>query len=1353
YSFLAEGTTNATWGGSTQGTLDDLAEQDNDIHEQSVGYSSTDRSIGEQSSPSSVVIGSSQQLRLSQLNNNSVNNNKDAMSQSHGSSRDMLSVSLDLAHMSASGNINTNHSNTTSIAGSVSQVPPRPASSNRSQRQSTASHNIWRKGSGDSGTAAPRAAWTPSSQQPRQENLCTAEELVSSNNLDTNNSSSSATLHNAGVTNTSSNINWWQQQALQLQQQLELTNNLYQSLLLDQGHQQQQHQHGNNLLPAVGSGNNMLPYWNFPPPPFLAPQPPAAGGHLLPTTDAYYQHLLAASQLQQQQMLLTTVNQCCHLLWLQQREIMALRAAIHSVSDSSIYFVSNQSTDASCSSSAITPTDKILRPMCATSNTTPIPNPNLTRLQQTATNPSITTFTPHQNLKLSYSGGLFQSPEDLTGSSGVTSAHSLPNLSQVTTSANSVFSPHQTDSFPTNAPLNNVTPSFNPTVPQTSTQSFPTGTLTLTFPMNNNVNFNNRPQQQPISSLIQCSAPQPGSGAPWLQQGGPGGNPGLLQNHTTPSPVPALNNQVPPGNRANNYWDNFRSYSRQNLLSTSTKSNEGISHSPSPLVDRSHNTLRSSVSQSSSFVTSTLQPSTSVLSQSIGTMYSAPEHNGTTICNMARKEKLNTEQYQSTQDNLSLPGPPHNNMSETTTLHYQLIGTPSSTCSPRSRNRHNSSSEFHLQPNISRSRAMSISQPQSSIPQDIQYQTPLPEVRALQETPHQLLSGHLNYSPVPEFQLQSSLAMESRNLSLGAQDIHAQHYPAESLSSYHNNQDVRGNEELELLHSLKSQGTKVIGINKKKNPKTSKTGICHSHQNCRAGHESTANTTDHKRQASNTLFEALSESVYSEVAALISANENRPHFLIQLFRDLQMISSDPLRQRTLQSIQEVVSRHLTSESTDARDSTESRQPQTENSQLIQNEVDVNRNTSVLSSDEETVKNEASHHMAESLRSTLIEQTGDSHCLSGKCGTSSGPQSIAESEEGAVALLPTSHSSSPNLPRNAVWSIKDEMSLPNELTGRVSKLDWEVQAVLVDLLPFLKSHLDDTCSTTLLERVRRLTLQLVPAQNIANSTQHSPQHTRLGCCYQGQLDALLEDALLKFQGCRLGDISEELLTVVAEVLLSELTFLRLVDTVSRGENTNEDSEECCKNPPMREYDLEEHSKNGSTPSHQPSESSQHFVTSERDNHTYNDPQEVTLGVEGYNGDLAEADQSHHEEAVSLLPDLETESTGAICIGEKDLIEIHNNQTESSGSCSVDNAVDATENDIIQADGLISERNGDFNNTEMEEEWEVEQDREQGLDRVPTRLSTEQQRPCSGRSSPERDVPELANHPLNQTDAPP
>ena len=37
--------------------------------------------------------------------------------------------------------------------------------------------------------------------------------------------------------------------------------------------------------------------------------------------------------------------------------------------------------------------------------------------------------------------------------------------------------------------------------------------------------------------------------------------------------------------------------------------------------------------------------------------------------------------------------------------------------------------------------------------------------------------------------------------------------------------------------------------------------------------------------------------------------------------------------------------------------------------------------------------------------------------------------------------------------------------------------------------------------------------------------------------------------------RLRDICEELLTVVAEVLLNELTFLRLVGTVSRGDSSS------------------------------------------------------------------------------------------------------------------------------------------------------------------------------------------------------
>ncbi|XP_046141499.1 uncharacterized protein LOC114876384 isoform X2 [Osmia bicornis bicornis] len=52
-----------------------------------------------------------------------------------------------------------------------------------------------------------------------------------------------------------------------------------------------------------------------------------------------------------------------------------------------------------------------------------------------------------------------------------------------------------------------------------------------------------------------------------------------------------LNNQVPPGNRANNYWDNFRSYSRQNLLSGNVKTMTDITSGP--IANASGNTVSS----------------------------------------------------------------------------------------------------------------------------------------------------------------------------------------------------------------------------------------------------------------------------------------------------------------------------------------------------------------------------------------------------------------------------------------------------------------------------------------------------------------------------------------------------------------------------------------------------------------------------------------------------------------------------------------------------------------------------------------------------------------------------------------
>lgn len=74
-----------------------------------------------------------------------------------------------------------------------------------------------------------------------------------------------------------------------------------------------------------------------------------------------------------------------------------------------------------------------------------------------------------------------------------------------------------------------------------------------------------------------------------------------------------------------------------------------------------------------------------------------------------------------------------------------------------------------------------------------------------------------------------------------------------------------------------------------------------------------ATSTNVRSKSTSKFFEALKENVRCEVSALIETNDLRPYFLIQLFRDLQlMCSSDPTRHQTLQSIQNMYNRYVES---------------------------------------------------------------------------------------------------------------------------------------------------------------------------------------------------------------------------------------------------------------------------------------------------------------------------------------------------------------------------------------------------------------------------------------------------------
>jgi pericentriolar material 1 protein len=61
------------------------------------------------------------------------------------------------------------------------------------------------------------------------------------------------------------------------------------------------------------------------------------------------------------------------------------------------------------------------------------------------------------------------------------------------------------------------------------------------------------------------------------------------------------------------------------------------------------------------------------------------------------------------------------------------------------------------------------------------------------------------------------------------------------------------------------------------------------------------------------LFEELRDTIYTEVASLISQNESRPQYLLQLFTQLQTMTSDLMRQRTLFALQEIAQSMLTPE--------------------------------------------------------------------------------------------------------------------------------------------------------------------------------------------------------------------------------------------------------------------------------------------------------------------------------------------------------------------------------------------------------------------------------------------------------
>ncbi|KAI7810667.1 putative pericentriolar material 1 protein [Triplophysa rosa] len=321
------------------------------------------------------------------------------------------------------------------------------------------------------------------------------------------------------------------------------------------------------------------------------------------------------------------------------------------------------------------------------------------------------------------------------------------------------------------------------------------------------------------------------------------------------------------------------------------------------------------------------------------------------------------------------------------------------------------------------------------------------------------------------------------------------------------------------------------------------------------------------------LFEALRETIYSEVATLISQNESRPHFLIELFHELQLLNTDYLRQRALYSLQDIVTRHLTEKSV-AEDQASSLGPAmwatgsqseltpseslaTSDNEASEKNVTIKSGSVVkkAADKENTTDNESLLSTSSNLEPFASDDLGNTviHLdkalarmreyermkLRAEFNTDNPENSPGATAAAAVSALTqgTSHSSA-------------DTHCPQIDT---QQLDRQIKAIMTEVIPFLKEHVGEVCSHQLLTSVRRMVLKL---------TQQNDESKEFVHFFHRQLGGILQDSLSKFVGRTLQDCGEDLLVEISEILFNELAFFKLMQDLDQNTSKSKQRTKKC-----------------------------------------------------------------------------------------------------------------------------------------------------------------------------------------------
>ncbi|NWR01979.1 PCM1 protein, partial [Paradoxornis webbianus] len=312
------------------------------------------------------------------------------------------------------------------------------------------------------------------------------------------------------------------------------------------------------------------------------------------------------------------------------------------------------------------------------------------------------------------------------------------------------------------------------------------------------------------------------------------------------------------------------------------------------------------------------------------------------------------------------------------------------------------------------------------------------------------------------------------------------------------------------------------------------------------------------------MFEALRDTIYSEVATLISQNESRPHFLIELFHELQLLNTDYLRQRALYALQDIVTRHLSEKNEKGKcaKSLNSATWVASNSELTPSE-------SLASTDDETFGKNFSTEACQDREqpdadngSTMSTSSNFEPFATDDLGNTVihldkalswmreyermkvEAESTLDSEGCCSNFQGASTAKLEGVGTNECQSVPQSGDVSAVPCPRIDtqQLDRQIKAIMKEVIPFLKEHMDEVCSSQLLTAVRRMVLTL---------TQQNDESKEFVKFFHKQLGSILQDSLAKFAGRKLKDCGEDLLVEISEVLFNELAFFKLMQDLDNN----------------------------------------------------------------------------------------------------------------------------------------------------------------------------------------------------------